>query len=113
MRSEKQKRKLPKPPRHLRKETRNWWASVAADYELELHHLRLLTLAAEAWDRAQQAREIVAKEGAYFRDRFDCPRAHPGIAVERDNRIAFARMLRELSLDVAQPEESRPARLGR
>ena len=38
-------------PSHLRPDTAAWWASVAGDYALEPHHLRILTLAAEAWDR--------------------------------------------------------------
>jgi phage terminase small subunit len=52
----------PQPPAHLRPETREWFRSVA-DWALQSHHVRLLTLAAESWDRCQQAREILAKEG--------------------------------------------------
>lgn len=100
--------KTPKPPRHLRPATRRWWAGIVADYELESHHLRLLTLAAEAWDRCEQAREVLAREGLIYADRFGQPRARPEVAIERDSRIAFARLLRELALDVAPPEEGRP-----
>lgn len=59
--------------------------------------------AAEAWDRGQDARELVATEGAVYRDRFDQPRAHWAVAIERDARLAFARLLRELDLDVEPP----------
>jgi phage terminase small subunit len=101
-----------KPPPHLRPATRDWFASVLANYELEPHHLRLLTLAAEAWDRCEQAREAIAEHGAVFNDRFGSPRARPEIAIERDSRIAFARLVRELSLDVEPPSEaSRPPAL--
>src|SRR5215208_5043502 len=86
-------------PGHLGQATRKWWRSVVAEYDLDPHHERLLTLAAEAYDRAQEARETVAAEGAYFEDRFGQPKAHPAIAVERDARIGFARLLRELDLD--------------
>ncbi len=79
-----------------------------ADYELEPHHVRLLTLAAQAFDRAEQARKILDAEGLTFFDRYDNPRARPEIAVERDSRLAYARLLRELSLDVQPPGESRP-----
>jgi len=48
--------KPPKAPAHLRPATQKWWRSVLADFDLEDHHLRLLQLAAEAWDQAQGAR---------------------------------------------------------
>lgn len=95
-------------PRHLRAATRRWWESVTVEYHLEPHHTRLLTLAAEAWDRCSEAREILHAEGLTFEDRFGQPKARPEVAIERDSRIAFARLVRELALDVAEPEESRP-----
>ena len=95
-----------KAPEHLRAPTKKWWRSVVADYELEPHHVRLLTLAAEAWDRGQQAREALAKCGLTFVDRFDQPRSRPEVMIERDSRISFARLLRELDLDVEAPPET-------
>lgn len=86
-------------PAHLRPATAAWWRHVIADFTLEEHHERLLTLAAEAFDRSEQAREVIAAEGAYFMDRFEQPKAHPALAVERDSRVAFARLIRELDLD--------------
>ena len=100
-------------PSHLREATQEWFVSVLRDYELEPHHVRLLTLAGEAWDRAQEARETLAVEGSYFTDRFGAPRAHPAVAVERDSRIAFARLLRELDLDAEPAPDVRLPRRGR
>ena len=101
------------PPKHLRPDTAAWWRSVAGDYALEAHHLRILTLAAEAWDRGVEAREAIAKHGTVYVDRFDQPRARPEVAIERDSRIAFARLVRELTLDLDPPDEpGRPPRLG-
>ena len=98
-----------RPPKHLQAATRRWWQSVVEDYELEAHHVRLLTLAAEAWDRGQEAREALAKLGMTYQDRFEQPRARPEVAIERDARIAFARLTRELALDVNAPaDDSRP-----
>lgn len=97
-----------KLPRHLRKSTAAWWLEVTTDYELEPHHVRLLTLAAESWDRCLQAREAIAKHGLIFVDRFGQPRSRPEVAIERDNRVQFARLLRELQLDVHEPDENRP-----
>lgn len=50
-------------PAHLRPDTQAWWRHVHANWRLEQHHSRLLTMAAEAWDRACQAREILAEDG--------------------------------------------------
>lgn len=97
---------LSRPPKHLRPATRKWLRSVLEEYSLEPHHLRLLTLAAEAWDRGQQAREVVDADGMTYLDRFGCPKARPEIAIERDARIGFARLVRELGLDVEPPAET-------
>jgi len=98
---------VPEPPRHLRPATRLWWASVVADYTLEGHHVRLLTLASEAWDRAELARETLAKKGLTFIDKHKQPRARPEVSIANAAAITFARLLRELALDVAPPD-SRP-----
>jgi phage terminase small subunit len=86
---------------------------VTSTFELEEHHLRLLTLAAEAWDRGQQAREAIVEKGLTFDDRFGVPHARPEVAIERDSRTAFARLLRELALDISAPDESRPPGIRR
>lgn len=101
-------------PQHLQKATRAWWKSVEEDYFLEPHHIRLLTLAAEAWDRTEEARKAVEKYGLTYIDRFDQPRARPEVSIERDSRLAFARLLRELDLDVDPPASaSRPPAIRR
>jgi hypothetical protein len=85
---------------------------VVQDYELEPHRLRLLQLAGEAWDRSQQAREVLNDAGLTYQNRFGDPVLRPEAAVERDSRLAFARLIRELDLDVEPPpERSRPPAL--
>jgi phage terminase small subunit len=101
-----------KPPAHLEAATKGWWKSVLADYQLGEHHLRLLQLAAESWDRSQQARRALDTHGLTYIDKFGNPRSRPEIAIERDSRLAFARLVRELDLDVdATPEGRRPPSL--
>lgn len=108
------KKTEPKPPKHLRAATKKWFAAVVHEYVLEDHHLRILTLAAEAWDRGQQAREALASHGLTFNDRFGQPHARPEVAIERDSRLSFARLVRELRLDLSEPPESpRPPSLHR
>lgn len=100
------------PPKHLDAATRDWFSHVIAEYELEQHHVRLLTLAAEAWDRAQQARLEIDKHGIVYTDRFGAPRKRPEVSVESESRIAYARILRELDLDLDPPAAgSRPPAL--
>src|SRR5215472_14736446 len=53
----------PPPPSHLTPSASKWWTSTVEAYELHEHHLRLLQLACEAWDRAQGARELLGQEG--------------------------------------------------
>ena len=74
-----------------------------AAYELESHHLRILQAACEAWDRYSEARETLAKEGVIYHDRFGQPRSHPCIGIERDSRLAFAKLLKSLDLDIEPP----------
>ena len=83
------------------------------EYELEDHHIRLLILAGEAWERCCQARELIAKEGLTVKDRFEQDRPHPAVAIERDSRTAFARMLRETGLEVEGAEPPRAPRVGK
>jgi hypothetical protein len=97
------------PPPHLRLTTKRWFKSVVSDYELAPHHLKLLTLAAESWDRCLTAREAIDANGITYVDRFGCPRARPEVAIERDTKIAFARLMRELDLDVDPPSDARRA----
>ena len=97
-------------PEHLAPATREWWMATLRDFELEDRHLRLLTLAAESWDRCVQAREAIAEHGLTYVDRFEAPRLRPEVAVERDSRLAFAKLLRELDLQDAPPPDPRPSR---
>jgi hypothetical protein len=56
------------PPKHLRPATKAWFSRVLDEYSLEPHHVRLLTLAAESWDRCCEAREaLVARFNQFER----------------------------------------------
>ena len=96
-----------KAPRHLTAATRRWFNEVLTHWELEPHHVRLLQLAAESWDRCQQARALIAQEGLTTGTREGNHKLHPAVRVESDNRLAFARLLRELDLDIDPPAETK------
>ena len=97
-----------KAPPHLDPVTARWWRAVLREYALEDHHIRLLTLAAEAWDRCQQARAALNEHGLVYTDRLGNPKPRPEVAIERDARLHFARLVRELDLDHTTLPESRP-----
>jgi P27 family predicted phage terminase small subunit len=103
----------PPPPAHLSPSAAQWWATTVDRYVLEEHHIRLLQLLCEAWDRAQEARKQLAEDGLTVPGREGGIRPHPCIAVERDSRLAVARLLRELDLDTSPqvPERAGPAGL--
>ena len=104
--------KKPRAPKHLKPGTQRWWRAVVTDWQLEEHHIRLLTRAAETWDRGEQARELVDREGLTVQTREGGSKLHPAVRVESDCRLAFARLIRELDLDLDPPTEaSRPPRL--
>ena len=87
-------RLLHSPPEHLSPAMRAWWDSILVEVDLEPHRLRLLQLACEAWDRCNQARDALAEHGSLtYLSKDGDPRPHPCIAIERDARIAFARLV--------------------
>jgi P27 family predicted phage terminase small subunit len=98
---------LPRPPAYLSKPMCAWWLQTVADYDLEPHHLHLLALACSTWDRCEQARQAIAENGVTFRDDRGNVRARPEVTIERDARLAFARLVRELDLDIDAQTDAR------
>ena len=96
-------------PDHLSPASAAWYRAVISAYELESHHEHLLRLACEALDRCEQARRLLAEHGLTYEDD-GMPKTRPEVAIERDSRLAFARLLRELDLDLEGPvnNELRP-----
>lgn len=87
------------PPKHLTGETRKMWDRLQADYVLDdAAAMSLLQAACEAFQRAQEARALIDKEGAVLKDRFGQLKAHPAAAIERDSRGQMISALRALRL---------------
>jgi P27 family predicted phage terminase small subunit len=99
-------------PSHLSERSQALWAEIERSFVLEAHERELVRLALEAIDRCEEAREALAREGAYQRNRYGSLTAHPAVAVERDSRIAAVRIFRELGLENA-PELAGPLALRR
>jgi phage terminase small subunit len=95
---------LPPSPGHLSETMQAWWTKVVADYDLDAHHLKLLEAAADAWDRMSTARAELLRDGLTVKGRYDRV-PHPAVNIERDSRLSFARLVRELDLDADPPLE--------
>jgi phage terminase small subunit len=87
-----------KPPKHLSPEARAFWEQVVEDYELTPDGALYLRAALENWDRSQQARETIAKEGMTLDGK-----KHPAIDIEKQAYGLFLRAMRALGLDVIPP----------
>lgn len=94
---------LPRPPAHLSRAARKWWAGVAATYRLEDHQLLILTSAADAWDRSEDARAALATHGITYIDRFGTRKNAPEITTELKNRASYAQLIAQLDLQVSPP----------
>jgi len=103
--------KKPKAPKNLKAEGRKFWNRVTAEYDFEAEHdFVRLAQAAGCLDVIKAAEDRVAEEGMFLRNRFNELREHPGLKVIRDNKIVFMRAIREMSLDLSEPEGPRPPR---
>jgi P27 family predicted phage terminase small subunit len=92
---------LPKPPRHLKSAGKRLWTDIVREYHIrDGAGLALVTTAAEALDRMQEAREAIAEHGAITTDRYGNPRANPACHIERDARAGFLAALKALNLDI-------------
>jgi phage terminase small subunit len=102
-----------KAPPHLSRQSKAWWRDIVTGYELDSHHLKLLEGAAGQWDRAVSAREQIDADGATTMDRWGQAKAHPAVEIERQALTLFARLVRELALDVDAPGDiGRPPSIG-
>jgi P27 family predicted phage terminase small subunit len=86
------------PPEHLGTAGRRLWRELHAEHTFAEHERELVRRACEAADRADQAREIVEREGVVAVDRYGQTRVHPAVVVEKDSRAAIARLLSALRL---------------
>ena len=89
-----------------------FYHSTIENFELEDHHLELLRQAACCLDRIEQARQQIDKDGLYIPDRYGGKKPHPAAKDERDHRLLFSKLLRELNLDSDSADESRPPRMN-
>ena len=75
--------------------------AVLADYVLSASTVELLRQACLSLDRADEAAELVARDGEVVLDRYGSPKAHPAVDVASRSRALFARLVAQLKIGAA------------
>ena len=97
-------------PPHLTPEARAWFDKFVKEYGVtDEAGLLLLRTAMESFDRANEARQVLSKEGITVKDKYGQHRPHPAAGIERDARKNMLAFLRALNLDV-EPTKIGPGR---
>jgi phage terminase small subunit len=106
------KTKTPKSSIRLGKVGAKFRRDVLKEYHFnDSHDFRRLDLASHCLDRIAECNKVVEAEGVFIQDRFEQKKEHPAVKVERDQKVVFCRIIRELNLDIESAKESRPPSL--
>jgi P27 family predicted phage terminase small subunit len=95
----------PKPPKDLTPGAKRLWQRIFAEVELDSPAVLLLNTLCEAWDRLQEARALLARDGIVVKDRFQQDKPHPACAIERDAAATMTRCWRLLGFDQQPADE--------
>jgi P27 family predicted phage terminase small subunit len=99
------------PPKTLSPAAASWWKRLHAEFDLTDEGAAfLLETALRAFDRMNQAAELVDKHGVAIADRYNQLKANPAVAAERDARAAMLGAFKALNLDILPP--LKPGRPG-
>ena len=103
--------KIPRAPAGLRFAGKKFWKKILREYEMgEAHDLQRLFMSCRCLDEIAESEKVVETEGRFILDRFKQTKEHPAARAIRENKILFCRIIRELGLDLAVSEDSRPRR---
>ena len=92
-------KKANRPPTGLSPAARKLWMQLHADFELDdAGALLALRSLCQSFDRLEEAREVLRREGLVVTDRFGQTRPHPLCRVEVDSRAGMLAALRALKL---------------
>jgi P27 family predicted phage terminase small subunit len=87
------------PPSHLSPRAKSLWRSIVPSRAKSASRLALLQCALESLDRADSAREVVAREGMLSKTKSTgALHVNPLVKVERESRQQFARIWGEMHL---------------
>lgn len=104
------KDRLPAPPSHLSADAKRLFRDVVKRYDLDAEELVSLRLACTAWDTAEKARRTLDREGQTITNRFDEPRAHPALAVQKEAMASWVRLMQLLGIPADDEPQGRDTR---
>ena len=93
------------------KEARKLFSETTANFELDEHDLQTLELAADCLDRIATAKTLMAKAGDYIKDRYGGFKANPAAKELLQNKVVYARLIRELKLEATAAADVRIPRI--
>ena len=97
-----------KPPTGLCKAAQKFWREILQEFAIDdAASLRLLASACESYCRMLQAGAVVEREGLTCVDGHGNPKPHPAVQIERDARSAMNVALKQLKLEVGEPQKTR------
>jgi len=85
-------------PAGLSSRSRGLWKAVVDEFELSPAELELLRSALICLDRADEAAEVLDREGLIASDRYGSPKPHPAADIEARNRVIFGRFVAQLGV---------------
>jgi P27 family predicted phage terminase small subunit len=101
--------KVAKAPNGLGAQGKRLWKKILSEYELtESHDLARLEMACRTLDNLHDAEDRVRRDGMFTENRYGNIVEHPAVKSIKDFRLLFVKIIRELSLDIVQPGDSRP-----
>jgi len=92
-------------PKHLSAEAKRLWSNLREEFTIDdAAGLLLLQNVCEAFDRLQEARALIKREGSTITDRFGQPKQHPAVLTEAGARQQIYAGLRALRLEPGTAE---------
>jgi hypothetical protein len=96
-----------KIPEFLGETGRKWAERVVKSFKFSDHEIEAVWQAAGCLDRITEAQKGIAENGAVVENRHHELKANPSVALERDNKILFCRLCRELNLFEGKAPDTR------
>ena len=92
-------------PDYLTDESKNIWDALHKSFTLKEHHDIVLKTALEAYDRLQQARQIIDKDGAVIEAHNGYYQKNPMLQIEKEARSGFLAAWKALNIDIEPPKD--------